>query len=253
VEFLIKNGSERFIEECRDRMFKIRALQEYNYYEQSIDKGSGVREKSKQVVDLLGNNDAIRSEREKARALRNKFVGIDSRNVQGGSGGYGGYNGGGSSYDSQQSGSGGRYDSYDSGSGSRYGGDSYNSNNNNNTRRASTSDYVGRYGGGSYDSEKPPRYGDDVPERSTTNRYNDEEEEVKPPTRSKSISGTAAPSTAGKIKINIKKVDSAPAARVEEPNLLGSDIDLIGGFESAPAPALGGIPLLAYMLFIPIG
>lgn len=225
-------------------MYKIRSLQEYNFYEGSMDKGSGVREKSKQVVDLLGNNELIRSEREKARALRNKFVGIDSRNVQGG-GGYGGYSGsggggGGSSYDSYSgggggSGSGGRYDSYDSGSGSgsRYGGDSY-SNNSSNTRRASASDNGGRYGGGSYDSEKPPRYGDDVPERSGS-RYEDEEE-VKPVSRSKSVTASSS-STGGKIKINIKKAESTTTARVEEPNLFEPEIDLMGGFESAPAPA----------------
>ncbi|CAN0513591.1 unnamed protein product, partial [Discosporangium mesarthrocarpum] len=54
-----------------------------------------VREKSKQVIDLLRDNELIREEREKARKLRDKYVGLGS---SGGSGGYsagGGFSGGG--------------------------------------------------------------------------------------------------------------------------------------------------------------
>ena len=76
LDFLIKNGNERIIETCRDKLYKIRSFQDYNFYEGSIDKGSGVREKSKQLIELLGSNESIRSEREKARSLRNKFVGF---------------------------------------------------------------------------------------------------------------------------------------------------------------------------------
>eukprot|EP01040_Poterioochromonas_malhamensis_P023459 gene23459-28781_t len=106
IDFIIKNGAERFIEECRDRLYKIRNLQEYNYYEGSVDKGSGVREMSKRIVELLGNNEAIRTEREKARVLRSKLTGVESRT----SGGYGGSGGGG--YSGRDT-----YDSYSGGGG----------------------------------------------------------------------------------------------------------------------------------------
>lgn len=91
-------------------MRTLRRLQEYNYFEGTADKGSGVREKSKQLIDLLGSNETIRSEREKAKRLRNKFTGVGND----GSGSYGGNSGG--SYGGNDSG---RYDSgrYDSGSG----------------------------------------------------------------------------------------------------------------------------------------
>jgi hypothetical protein len=85
IDFLIKNGAERFVEECRDRIYKIRTLQDYNYYEGTIDKGAGVREKSRQIVELLQSNDLIKSEREKARTLRSKLKGIDSNSLSGGS------------------------------------------------------------------------------------------------------------------------------------------------------------------------
>ncbi|CAN0336310.1 unnamed protein product, partial [Phaeothamnion confervicola] len=93
LDHLIKNGAERVVEDARDHLHRIRMLADsFNYYEGHLDKGSGVREKSKQLIDLLASNDAIRDEREKARKLRDKFVGIGSG---GGGGGYGGSGGGG--------------------------------------------------------------------------------------------------------------------------------------------------------------
>jgi epsin len=41
VEHLIKNGNERIVEETRDHMRRIRALTDFNFYEGSIDRGSG--------------------------------------------------------------------------------------------------------------------------------------------------------------------------------------------------------------------
>jgi epsin len=100
-------------------MRTLRRLQEYNFFEGTADKGSGVREKSKQIIDLLGSNDAIRSEREKAKRLRNKFTGVgsDGGGSYGNSGSYGGSYGNSGSYGGHGSDS--RYDSgrYDSGSG----------------------------------------------------------------------------------------------------------------------------------------
>jgi epsin len=90
----VKNGSERSIEEGRDHMRTLRRMQEYSSYDSTGDKGQGVREKSKQLIDLLGSNDQIREEREKAKRLRGKFGGVGS------DGGYGGGGGGGSRYDS---------------------------------------------------------------------------------------------------------------------------------------------------------
>ena len=70
IDHLIKNGSERVIEACRDNSHRIRSLERFNCFEGTIDRGSGVRERSKQIIELLDSNDAIRSEREKARTLR---------------------------------------------------------------------------------------------------------------------------------------------------------------------------------------
>lgn len=254
IEFLIKNGSERFIEECRDKMYKIRSFQDFNYYEGTIEKASGIREKSRQIVELLGSNELIRSERDKARQLRNKFVGIDSRNAGYSGGGSGGYygGGGGGNFDNDRGGS-----SYDRGG--RYG-DSFSSDSHN--RRASTgSDNHhgtghGRYGGGAYDSDRPNRYNDDVQEdrqnfreetreKPQASRYTDDDFNEEPPAhkptsathRSKSIAGPSSTTTAtgGKLKVTIKKAEAThnkPAPAVEKNLLDTGDVD----FFSSDAP-----------------
>lgn len=239
-------------------MYKIRALQDFNFYEGTIEKASGVREKSRQIVELLGSNELIRSERDKARQLRNKFVGIDSRNTGYGGGGSGSYYGGG---DNDRGGS-----SYDRGG--RYG-DSY-SNDAPHNRRASTGSdsHTGRYGGGSYESDRPNRYNDDVNDdranfreetrdRPHTSKYTDNDFGDDAPThratttahRSKSIASTTpstTTATGGKLKVNIKKstetAQSKPA--VAEKNLLdtgdvdffndGPKADSFDAFTSAP-------------------
>ena len=82
-----------------------------------------VRDKAKQLVDMLNDNDMIRTEREKAGRLRNKYVGIGS-GLGGGMGG-GSYVGS-SNYSEERSGgdySGGS--GYNNGSGNSYSGGGY--------------------------------------------------------------------------------------------------------------------------------
>ena len=222
-------------------------MQDYNYFEGTIDKGSGCREKAKQIVELLGSNDIIRSEREKARALRNKFGGIGSDSRGGGFGG-GGYSGsgGGNSYS----------DSYsNSGNQGRYGGDSYSSNDRGPSDRYSDRGggggggsggdrNTGRYGGGAYDSDRPPRFSDDGPSDQHDNNgggrrgsaYDAEEVDIKPAKFTPKEDRGGSTATGGKLKVSIKKAPSvaAPAPVVSaapEVNLFGDD------FDAAPASA----------------
>ena len=50
IEFLVKNGNERVVEESRDHLYSIRPLQDFNFYDGNVDKGTGVREKAKALV-----------------------------------------------------------------------------------------------------------------------------------------------------------------------------------------------------------
>ena len=87
LEHLIKHGTERVIDDSRDHIHQIRTLNDFSHFVDGVDKGSGVREKSKQLVELLNDNTLIREERQKARQLREKFTGIGSRGSMGGGGG----------------------------------------------------------------------------------------------------------------------------------------------------------------------
>ena len=100
LEHLIKNGSERCVDDARNHSHLLKKLFQFNYYEGTVDRGLGVREKSKQIVEILGDDERIREERSKAKQLRERFgakmAGVGS-NTSGGIGGGGG-GGGGSQY-----------------------------------------------------------------------------------------------------------------------------------------------------------
>jgi ENTH domain len=85
LEHLIKNGSERCVDDARGHGHTLKSLLQFNYYEGTIDRGLGVREKSKQILEILGDDERIREERQKAKKLREKFGGS-----LGGTGGGGG-------------------------------------------------------------------------------------------------------------------------------------------------------------------
>ena len=125
LEHLIKNGSERCVDDARNHSHTLRGLHRFNYYEGTIDRGVGVREKSKQIVEVLGDDERIREERQKARKMREKFgtsSGGSMAGVSGGGGGSSKYAGYGND-DSQWSGGRGGGGGYgDSGIGSRSGG-----------------------------------------------------------------------------------------------------------------------------------
>jgi len=78
MEFLIKNGSERVIDDARSHLSLLKMLRQFHYIDQNgKDQGINVRNRSKELTDLLSDVDKIRSERKKARATRNKYQGVE--------------------------------------------------------------------------------------------------------------------------------------------------------------------------------
>ena len=68
LEFLIKNGSERCIDNARDHIYEIKALLEYRYTdEKKKDQGINIQHRAKEILELLDNDDKIRAERQKAQ------------------------------------------------------------------------------------------------------------------------------------------------------------------------------------------
>lgn len=49
IDFLLKNGAPRIVQDLRDDLYKIRSLQDIDYQVEGKDKCSGIREKSKQI------------------------------------------------------------------------------------------------------------------------------------------------------------------------------------------------------------
>ncbi|KAH0543562.1 hypothetical protein FGG08_002123 [Glutinoglossum americanum] len=112
LEFLIKNGSERVIDDARSHLSLLKMLRQFHFIDQNgKDQGLNVRNRSKELADLLSDVDRIRAERKKARSTRNKYGGAEGGMSFGGglssgsdsryggfgsedAGGYGGYSGG---------------------------------------------------------------------------------------------------------------------------------------------------------------
>ena len=96
LDHLVKNGAERCVDDARNHGHVLKSLGQFNYYEGTIDRGLGVREKSKQIMEILGDDDRIREERQKAKKLREKFGNFNKGSSGIGSSGGGGGGGGGS-------------------------------------------------------------------------------------------------------------------------------------------------------------
>lgn len=101
MEFLVKNGSERVIDDARAHLSLLKMLRQFHYIDQNgKDQGLNVRNRSKELTDLLSDVDKIRAERKKSRTTRNKYGGVEGGTGLGGSGSasrYGGFEGGSSS------------------------------------------------------------------------------------------------------------------------------------------------------------
>jgi len=70
LDYLIKAGSDKVAQQCKDNIFAIQTLKDFQYFEENKDQGLNVREKSKALVALLKDDEKLKTER--ARALKTK-------------------------------------------------------------------------------------------------------------------------------------------------------------------------------------
>lgn len=71
LDYLIKTGSERVSHQCKENIFAIQTLKDFQYIDRDgKDQGINVREKSKQLVSLLKDEERLKGER--AQALKTK-------------------------------------------------------------------------------------------------------------------------------------------------------------------------------------
>ncbi|PSR97264.1 hypothetical protein BD289DRAFT_113822 [Coniella lustricola] len=113
LEYLIKHGSERVIDDARSHLTLLKMLRQFHFIDQNgKDQGVNVRNRAKELTELLSDVDRIRAERKKARANKTKYTGVEGggggfsgsssryggfgseTGGSSGNGGYGGYSGG---------------------------------------------------------------------------------------------------------------------------------------------------------------
>ncbi|XP_062915380.1 epsin-2 [Mobula hypostoma] len=85
LDYMIKTGSERVAQQCRENIFAIQTLKDFQYIDRDgKDQGINVREKSKQLVTLLKDDDRLKSERTQALKTKERMAqvatGVGSNN-----------------------------------------------------------------------------------------------------------------------------------------------------------------------------
>ncbi|PWN37572.1 ENTH-domain-containing protein [Meira miltonrushii] len=228
LEYIIKHGSERVVDDARSHLGTIKILRNFHYIDDAgKDQGINVRNRAKEIAELLSDVERIRLERRKARQNKSKYQGAGNSDFVPGSG-TGRYGGFGS-------------DSFYSGGG---GGGS------------------GAYGGGSSSAARgSDDYGRRSTQRDSFEAYDagDDEYAASSATRPSGRSGRsggrsgAAPAPVKKeekvadlFSFDDDEPDQAPvistsaAASVSKPSTSGDGFDDFDDFQaapSAPAPA----------------
>jgi epsin len=84
LDYLIKNGNEKVAQQCKEHIVAIQTLKDFQYMEEQKDQGASVREKAKQLVNLLRDDERLKAERSKAFRARERYaqnaMGISSDN-----------------------------------------------------------------------------------------------------------------------------------------------------------------------------
>lgn len=77
VSYLLRNGSERFVTSTREHINDLRALQNFQFHdEHGKDQGINVRNKAKDLVGFVKDNERLREERKKCKKNKHKYVGM---------------------------------------------------------------------------------------------------------------------------------------------------------------------------------
>ncbi|KAK6170541.1 hypothetical protein SNE40_018913 [Patella caerulea] len=105
LDYIVKTGSEKVAQQCKENFHAIKTLSSFQYIDaDNKDQGMNVREKAKQLVALLSDDERLKNERAKALKAKERFaqnaMGISSTGQTSGgsqlgsptlSGGAGGY------------------------------------------------------------------------------------------------------------------------------------------------------------------
>ncbi|XP_031555347.1 clathrin interactor 1-like isoform X2 [Actinia tenebrosa] len=77
--YLLRNGSERVVTSARDHVYDMRQLENFNYIDETgKDQGINIRHKVKEIIELIQDDERMRSERKRAKKNRDKYTGVSS-------------------------------------------------------------------------------------------------------------------------------------------------------------------------------
>ncbi|XP_061892487.1 epsin-3 isoform X1 [Entelurus aequoreus] len=77
MDYLVKTGSERVAQECRDNIYSIQTLKDFQYVDRDgQDQGQHIREKAKNLVSLLKDPEKLKKERSQALKTKSRMVGV---------------------------------------------------------------------------------------------------------------------------------------------------------------------------------
>lgn len=74
LDYLIKTGTEKVGQQCKENIFAIQTLKDFQHLEEGKDQGLNVREKAKQLVVLLKDDERLRNERARALKAKERFA-----------------------------------------------------------------------------------------------------------------------------------------------------------------------------------
>ncbi|CAL1713576.1 unnamed protein product [Somion occarium] len=216
LEYLVKNGSERVVDDARSHIATIKMLRNFYYVdEKGKDQGLNVRNRSRELVELLADVEKIRAERRKAKANKHKYIGTGNDALSFSSGGsrYGGFGSDSVGYGGSSSGYGG---------GGDYGSRDFDS-------------YSGGGSSGGFRDSTSRRF----------EEYDAGDDDVVAARRSNSLS-TPTRSTSTPVRSN---TNPAATAKAPEPtpvvDLLGMDDDFSGSSVSQPPASNKALPSVA--------
>ncbi|KAK2838819.1 hypothetical protein Q7C36_013633 [Tachysurus vachellii] len=77
--YLVRNGSERAVTSTREHLYDLRSIESYHFIDENgKDQGINVRQKVKEMLEFVQDDDRLREERKKAKKNRDKYIGVSS-------------------------------------------------------------------------------------------------------------------------------------------------------------------------------
>ncbi|OXT10123.1 hypothetical protein B9K06_26600, partial [Bacillus sp. OG2] len=74
MEYLVKNGSERFVDDARANVSLVSMLKSFHYIDsKGVDQGINIRNRAKELTNLMNDESKIRQERKKAKENAKKY------------------------------------------------------------------------------------------------------------------------------------------------------------------------------------